>query len=216
MSPHLSPKNLTVQTVTDEPDSAPVDSSPTEGMTRVQSLMRIHRLAALGQAPLAFRIRILRQLCRLMPENQQLFSDLSDWELTRLHEINLELNLYVKRVATRHIKRLVKELNVSRWTLATRDHRLNLKSLHKKVSFIIKNHLRKLDREVSKSSNNFDIERTQLLRTKVRNLLLLLPEHKASQYHVSFDSKFSWIAAYESFEEDAPALLPLDDNCEVV
>ena len=90
-------------------NDAIVDSMP------LDALMRRHRQLAIAKAPLAMRLRVLRQIARRDDSNPVWFEDIESWEKERVREIDHELDRAIEEEDIRTVCAIHQELTASKW-----------------------------------------------------------------------------------------------------
>ncbi|MGL6193976.1 MAG: hypothetical protein ACRC2T_04050 [Thermoguttaceae bacterium] len=82
----------------------------------LQPLLKKHRLFAISRAPLAERIKLLREMLIMEPENQGWKTDLESYEKVRLRELESDVNAAIASKSISRISQLVRELEQPNWT----------------------------------------------------------------------------------------------------
>ena len=88
-----------------------VDEQPLE------ELLSQHRRMAIGKAPLAWRLRVLRRIATVDSTNQVWNEDVETWEKARLREVPGELDAAIKSSSFNDCHALAKELGSKSWRI---------------------------------------------------------------------------------------------------
>ena len=108
MVPMPPPLDLDTATMLNE---AYADDQP------VEELLRKHRLLALGRAPLAVRLGLLRRLAELEPRNQAWEEDVRNFERARIQQLHNDLEQWVQRQNAGAIMAAANEIKNARWRI---------------------------------------------------------------------------------------------------
>ena len=84
----------------------------------LDALLRRHRRLAIAKAPLAVRLRTLRQIARVDAANSVWQDDVEEWEKTRLGQIDRELKHALDNEDAKYLYQLHKELTGGPWRIA--------------------------------------------------------------------------------------------------
>lgn len=87
----------------------------------LEELLRQHRRLAIGRAPLAWRLKVLRAIARLDAMNPVWCEDLEAWEKARLKEIPAELNQAVNNNDFSECSKLAIEITQGQWQVPPPD-----------------------------------------------------------------------------------------------
>ncbi len=83
----------------------------------LEELLRQHRRMAIGKAPIAWRLRILRRIAQVDSANPVWTEDVEVWEKARLREIPAELEAAIKADNAEVCRALAKELSSKTWRI---------------------------------------------------------------------------------------------------
>ncbi|MDV6033995.1 MAG: hypothetical protein F9B45_28670 [Phycisphaera sp. RhM] len=84
----------------------------------LDALLRRHRRLAIAKAPLAVRLRTLRQIARVDSANSVWQDDVEKWEKVRLSQIDHELKHALEQEDSRYLYQLNQELTSGNWRVA--------------------------------------------------------------------------------------------------
>ncbi|MEM6472022.1 MAG: hypothetical protein AAF802_20850 [Planctomycetota bacterium] len=102
----------------------------------LDALLRRHRRLAIAKAPLAGRLRTLRQIARVDGNNPVWMDDLESWEKVRLSQIEGELKQALAEEDARRLQQLHQELTATSWRIQPSRH------LIEQTSFAAETHRR--------------------------------------------------------------------------
>ena len=83
----------------------------------LEELLRQHRRMAIGKAPIAWRLRVLRRIATVDSANSVWTEDVEVWEKARLREIPTELEAAIKSSNLNVCNSLAKELGSNTWRI---------------------------------------------------------------------------------------------------
>ncbi len=83
----------------------------------LEELLRQHRRMAIGKAPIAWRLRVLRRIATVDAANPVWNEDVETWEKARLREIPGELDAAIKANSFAGCHSLAKELGSKMWSI---------------------------------------------------------------------------------------------------
>ncbi|QEF99549.1 hypothetical protein Mal15_36140 [Stieleria maiorica] len=84
----------------------------------LDALLRRHRRLAIAKAPLAVRLRTLRQIARVDSSNSVWQDDVEKWEKVRLSQIDRELKHALEQEDSAYLYQLNQELTAGNWRVA--------------------------------------------------------------------------------------------------
>ena len=139
------------------------------------SVLRRHRLLAMGRAPLGLRLKTLRQLAELDPDNPVWREDLAMFEQERLKEIQQEAAEAAKKDDLQTLASLDEELGDTRWleTPSRALWELVRGARNQTTQRIAYRTLCEIEPQLNAAFSSFDVEAARRLRDRWQEMVQL-------------------------------------------
>ena len=170
-------------------NEAIVDTQP------LGELLRKHRRLAIAKAPLAWRLRVLRQIAKLDPGNALWQEDIESWEEVRLKQLPKELSKAIGENNEKRILKLRDELTSANWIVKPDPHLVNQAS-HTADQFAFAkqiNELKRIGPQLHDAFGSFDESAARKLRTQWRTIEKQMPMAVPSDIKELAAPAFIWL-----------------------
>jgi len=169
----------------------------------LESLLKQHRLFALGRAPLAARIHILRQINKADADSATWEADLVSLEEARLKEIGGEAEAASRSKNLSDLAAIVAELSDKQWTVTTPTSLMTrVNGLHEKLAGkLALDELTSVEVNLNAAHMALDIDAAREVRSRWEELAQtakLLPNNPLAQQAVP---ALEWIAGQDRRDE---------------